>query len=116
MPEEQAPTDLITPSVINFRIRDGVVQVGLPTTVSALGYTFPVVSQTRGTLQKEGDMYVFVPETIMIGSLPLHRFPNATEYVMQKVMASDSLPAELMAAWKKVKNVTVEGNAIKLTI
>jgi hypothetical protein len=116
LPEEQAPTDLITPSVINFRIRDGVVQVGLPTTVSALGYTFPVVSQTRGTLQKEGDMYVFVPETIMIGSLPLHRFPNATEYVMQKVMASDSLPAELMAAWKKVKNVTVEGNAIKLTI
>jgi len=116
VPEEQAPTDLITPSVINFRIRDGVVQVGLPTTITALGYTFPVVAQTRGVFEKQGDMYVFVPETVMIGSLPLHRFPHATEYMMERATASEALPPELMAAWKKVKNVVVDGNAIKLTI
>jgi len=115
-PEEQPPTDLITPSVINFRIRDGVVQVGLPTTITTLGYTFPVVAQTRGTIEKQGDAFVFVPETVLIGSLPLHRFPNAVEYMKQRVMSSASLPPELVAAWKKAKNVTVDGKTIKLTI
>ena len=115
-PDEQPPTDLITPSVPNFRIRDGVVQVGLPTTISTLGYTFPVVAQARGVFEKQGDSFVFVPETVMIGSLPLHRFPHVTEYMMQRAMASEGLPPELMAAWKKAKSIVVEGTAIKLTI
>lgn len=115
-PEEQAPTDLITPSVPNFRIRDGVVQVGLPTTIATLGYTFPVVAQMKGTFEKQGDMFVFVPETVMIGSLPLHRFPHATEYMMQRIMSSEALAPEVMAAWKKLKNVEVDGQTIKLTI
>jgi len=115
-PDEQPPTDLITPSVVNFRIRDGVLQVGLPTTITTLGYTFPVVAQTRGTLEKQGDSFVFVPETVMIGSLPLHRFPQAVEYMTQRVMSSGAIPPELTAAWKKVKNVVVDGKAIKVTI
>jgi len=115
-PEEQPPADLINPSVLNFRIRDGVLQVGLPTVISALGYTFPVVAQARGVFEKQGDTFVFVPEAVLIGSLPLHRFPHATEYMMQRAMASDALPPELTAAWKKAKNVVLEGKAIKLTI
>jgi hypothetical protein len=115
-PEEQPPSDLITPSVLNFRIRDGAVQIGLPTTISALGYTFPVVAQARGTIEKQGDAFVFVPETVIIGSLPLHRFPNAVEYMMRRAAASESMPPELTAAWKKVRNVVVDGKAIKLTI
>jgi len=115
-PDEQAPTDLITPSVLNFRIRDGVVQVGLPTTIATLGYTFPVVAQMKGTFVKQGDIFMFVPETVMIGSLPLHRFPHATEYMMQRAMTSDALAPEIMAAWKKLKNVEVDGKTIKLTI
>jgi hypothetical protein len=115
-PEEQPPTDLITPSVPNFRIRDGVVQIGLPTTIATLGYTFPVVAQMEGTFEKRGDVFEFVPKTVMIGSLPLHRFPHATEYMMQRVMASDTLAPEIMAAWRKLKNVEVDGKTIKLTI
>jgi hypothetical protein len=115
-PDEQAPTDLITPSVLNFRIRDGVVQVGLPTTIATMGYTFPVVAQMKGTFVKQGDSFIFVPETMMIGSLPLHRFPHATEYMMQRAMTSDALAPEIMAAWKKLKNVEVDGKTIKLTI
>jgi hypothetical protein len=115
-PDEQAPTDLITPSVLNFRIRDGVVQVGLPTTIATMGYTFPVVAQMKGTFAKQGDGFIFVPETVMIGSLPLHRFPHATEYMMQRAMTSDALSPEIMAAWKKLKNVEVDGKTIKLTI
>jgi hypothetical protein len=116
IPSEVPPEDLITPSVVNFRIRDGVVQVGLPTTINTLGYTFPVVAQARGGFEKKGDAYMFVPDEVMIGSLPLHRFPHAVDYMMEKVMSSEALPPELMAAWGKVKTVVVDGNQIKLTI
>ncbi|MBK9992061.1 MAG: hypothetical protein IPP19_15395 [Verrucomicrobia bacterium] len=114
--EELPPTDLIVASVINFRIRDGVVQLGLPTTINTLGYVFPVVAQARGGFEKVDDMYVFVPDEVMIGSLPLHRFPRAIEYMMKRAMQSDALPSEMMAAWKKVKTVVVEDKVIKLTI
>jgi len=113
---QQQPEELITPSVINFRIQDGVVQLGLPTTINTIGYMFPVVAQARGGFEKQGDMYVFVPDEVMIGSLPLHRFPHAVEYLTQRVMASHALPEELLTAWKKVKTVVVDGKTLKLTI
>jgi hypothetical protein len=115
-PEELPPAELVAPSVLNFRIRDGVVQVGLPTTINPLGYTFPVVAQASGHIEKQGDTFVFVPESVMIGSLPLNRIPYAVDYLMQRAMASDALPAEITAAWKKVKTVVVDGNAIKVSI
>jgi len=46
----------------------------------------------------------------------LHRFPQATEYIMERAMASEALPPELMAAWKKIKSVVVDDKAIKVTI
>lgn len=116
-PAEAPPTELITCNVVNFRIRGGIVQVGLPATVTTIGgYQFPVVVQARGGFEKRDDMYAFVPDEFMIGSFPLHRFPQAVEYVMKKVMANEALPPELMGAWKKVKTVVVDDKALKLTI
>lgn len=115
-PAEQPPEELITPSVVNFRIRDGVVQVGLPCTVNTMGYQFPVVVQARGGFEKRDDLYVFVPDELIVGSLPVHRFPNAVEYILKKVMSSDALSPEMMATWKKVKTVVVDGKTIKVTI
>jgi len=119
-PEELPPEELITPSVPNFRIRDGVVQIGLQSTINPLGYVFPVVVQARGGFVKQDDVFVYVPETVMIGSFPLHRFPHATEYLMkfltEKATTGEAMPTELLAAWKKVKNVTVDGKVIKVTI
>ncbi len=119
-PEELPPEELITPSVPNFRIRDGVVQIGLESTINPLGYVFPVVVQARGGFVKQDDMFVYVPETLMIGSFPLHRFPHAIEYLMkyltEKATTSEAMPTELLAAWKKVRNIAVEGKVIKVTI
>jgi hypothetical protein len=116
-PAEAPPTELITCGVVNFRIRGGVVQVGLPATVTTIGgYQFPVVVQTHGGFEKRDDMYMFVPDEFMIGSLPLHRFPHAVEYLMKRAMNNESLPPELLGAWKKVKTVVVDDKALKLTI
>ncbi|MFT3780419.1 MAG: hypothetical protein QM790_00290 [Nibricoccus sp.] len=115
-PPEAPPSELFTPGAANFRVRDGVVQVGLPSTLNTLGYQFPIILQARGGFEKTGDMYVYVPDEVMIGSLPLHRFPHAVEFLMKKAMASEAIPPEALAAWKKVKTVVVDGKVIKLTI
>lgn len=116
-PAEAPPTELFTCNEVNFRIRDNVVQVGLPSTVTLpFGYQFPVVVQARGGFEKRDDMYVFVPDEFMLGSLPLHRFPKVVEYVVQKATNHESLPPELLAAWKKVKTVVVDGQTLKITI
>lgn len=115
-PVEAPPEELITCNVVNFRIRGGVVQVGLPGTVNTFGYQFPVVVQTHGGFEKRDDMYVFVPDEVMVGSFPLHRFPQVVDYLMKKAMTNEALPPELMAAWKKVKTVVVEDKVLKLTI
>lgn len=120
LPEEQAPEELVTPSVPNFRIREGVVQIGMQTTINPLGYVFPVVVQAKGGFEKQGDTFMYVPESLMIGSFPLHRFPHATEYLMkylaEKATTHDAIPAEMVSAWKKVRNVVVDGKVIKVTI
>jgi len=116
-PAEAPPTELITCGAVNFRIRGGVIQVGLPSTVTVVGgYQFPVVVQARGGFEKRDDMHVFVPDEFMIGSFPLHRFPQAVEYLMKKAMANEALPPELLGSWKKVKTVVVDDKTLKLTI
>ena len=115
-PAEAPPEELVTYKAVNFRIRGGAMQVALPTTINTLGYQFPVVVQTKGGFEKRDDMYVFIPDELMIGSFPLHRFPSAVEYVMKKAMASDALPPELLGAWKKVKTVVIDDKTLKLTI
>jgi hypothetical protein len=115
-PAEAPPEELISYTVPNFRIRDGLVQLGMPCTVNTLGYQFPVVVQAKGGFEKRDDMYVYVPDELMVGSLPLHRFPNAVEYVIKRALASDALSPDLLSVWKKVKTVVVDGKTLKVTI
>jgi hypothetical protein len=111
-----ASEEIIIPSVLNFRIRDNAVQVGMPTTLNLLGYQFPVTAQARGGFKKQGDMFIYSPDVVMIGSLPLHRFPGATEYLMQRALASKALPEEFLATWKKITSVAIDGKTLRLTI
>jgi hypothetical protein len=114
----QAPASdsIITPSVLNFRVREGNLQVALPTTINLLGYTFPVVAQARGGFQKQGDMYVFVPKEVMIGSLPLHRFPGAIERLVSEVYGSGRLPESFLAPWRRATSVAVDGDVLRITL
>lgn len=113
---EEEPAELIAPASLNFRIRDNAVQVGLPTTINVLGFSFPVVAQARGGFVKQGDMFVYIPETLYVGSLPLHKFPGAVDYLINRALTSQALPGELLSAWKKISNVAIDGRTLKLTI
>lgn len=98
----------------NVRIREGVVQVGVPVTIGLIDQK--VIAQARGGFVKQGDIFVYEPETMYLGSCPVQRLPFVGGLVRDKVLAAQSIPEDVVAAWKKLANVTVEGNAVKLTM
>lgn len=99
---------------LNFRIRDGVFQVGTPLTIPGLGQT--VIFQARGGFARHGDRFALDAHEVYLGACPLHRLPGAAGLVMNRIGASarTSLPAEFQAAWSRLTSVSIEGDTLQL--
>ncbi len=100
----------------NFRVRDGKIQIAAPITVNVLGLGEKVIAQARGGIVKKGDLFVFDADTLYLGSCPVQRLPFISDFVREKFIASQPIPEDIKASWAKLANVTVEGNAVKLTM
>jgi hypothetical protein len=102
----------------NFRIRDGVLQVGSKGALNfeLLGLKRQVILQAAGKFEKGDGGFVLVPDRFYIGSFPLHRLPGLSSQVLGVILNRMQIPEDLKAAWKKLANVTVEGSTLKLTM
>lgn len=104
-----------TAATPNVRIRDGVLQVGVPVTISLLDQK--VIAQASGsTFVKKSDGFVLEPTMMYLGSCPVQRLPFLGDYVRDKFVAAQSMPEDVKAAWARLANVSVEGNTVKLTM
>lgn len=101
---------------LNFRIRNGVLQIGFPCTLNLLGMTESVIIQMKGGFRKEGGVFVYEPSVFYIGSLPAQRLPILPGLLLKKIYSAQQLPEELVAAWKKLADVTVEDGTLKLAM
>lgn len=110
------PDEIVVVAEPNFRIHEGMLQIGFPTTINLLTLSFPVVFQAQGIFEKKGDMFMYEPQSVLIGSLPVHRIPGAVSYLTKRAFAAQSFPAEGLDAWRKVSAVSLEGRTLKLTI
>lgn len=118
-PEEPIPDELVSWSHPTFRIADDAVQVACSATFNPLrllSLEAPVIVQARGGFEKIGDEFMYVPETLYVGSLPVHRIPGATRYLVKRGRESQALPTQGLEAWKKIASVTVEGRELKVAI
>lgn len=111
-----APTETFATGTPNFRIRPGVVQIGFPVTVSLLGVNTTVMVQSQGMFVKKGEVFVFEPESLLVGSCPVQRLPYASTYVTKKFLNSQTIAEDVAGAWPKVASISVEGNMLKLTM
>jgi hypothetical protein len=111
-----AQSAMIRPERINFRIHDGVMQVGLLGKFSAMGYEREIVVQTRGTFSPGTEGFVFVPAELYIGSLPAHALPGLTRFLINRLGRAQELPEDIKETWKKLTLVAVEGNTLRLTL
>ena len=98
----------------NVRIRDGRVQLGVPVTVSLLD--LKLLALARGGLANEGGTFVFQPDELYLGSLPLHRLPVLPGMVRGLMAESYPIPEDIRTAWSKLKEASVAGNVVKLTM
>jgi hypothetical protein len=117
--EEPLPDELVTWSNPNFRITDNAVQVSCSATFNPLrmlALDVPLVVQANGGFEKEGDEFVYAPKTFYVGSLPMHRIPGMTSYLIKRAKESQAMPEQGIEAWKKVSDVTVDGRVLKLAI
>jgi len=73
-----------------------------------------VVLQSKGTFTKDGDHFVYKPETLYLGSCPLHLLPGVSNLLMSHVLAAGKVPDEFRDAWYKLNDVEIRGDELKL--
>ncbi len=113
---EVSADQMLTAGTPNFRIRDGVLQVGVPVRVSVVGFDRRVIVQARGGFERSDEGFVFDPDELYLGSCPVQRLPVVSGMVMKKFLAGAKVPEDLAAAWSEVSDVKVEGSSLHVTM
>lgn len=114
--EALAAANFFVPERVNFRIQQGVLQMGLVGKFSIFGFEPPLVIQTRGTFEQGASGFSFSAKELYIGSLPTHVVPNLTPWLMNRVFAAQQVPEDLKASWQKLRLVAIEGNVLRLVM
>lgn len=112
------PTSIIELGTPNFRLHDGLMQIGSKGTLnlSWWGVKETIFVQATGRFVKQGGSFAFVPEQFYIGSCPLYRVPGLGVYVFDRLLAKLKVPDDLAAAWKKLADVSIDDHTLKLTM
>ncbi len=114
----RAPAPLFQVEAPNFRVRDGMVQLGCRATINLdfMGLSLPLVAQATGRFERHGDAFSFVPEKCYIGSFPVHRLPGLDGPTVGFLMARVQVSEEIRNAWRKLTSVAVEGDTVRLSM
>ena len=105
---------IFNPGKPNFRIINGKLQIGFLCTLNWYGLMTDVTVQTTGGFKKSGEDFVFTPDTIFLGSCPVHLLPGTAGPLSTHLIRKKKAPNDLSAAWAKLSDVTIEGNTLKL--
>ncbi|HVU25014.1 MAG TPA: hypothetical protein VHE13_12885 [Opitutus sp.] len=114
-PKEAAPAEkMLTMGAPNFRIHGGLLQIGLPVRVSALGLDEQVIVQARGGFERTGSGVVFAPTEFLVGSCPVQRLPVVSGLLMKRFIAAAAVPQDVAEAWSRVTDATIDGSTLHL--
>ncbi len=103
-------------SAPSFRLRDDQLQISVAVNLYAYGYPITTLVQTTGTFVRKGKIFAFEPQTMWIGSCPVHRLPMLGGPVMDKVIGSQTWPETIVTAWTKLSEVRVSDTSLSLTV
>lgn len=106
--------DYFVPGQPNFRIVDGKIQIGLSCKLNWYGLATEVTVQATGDFRSVGSEFAFVPETVYLGSCPVHQLPGMASLLVGQILNRQKIPDEARAAWAKVSDISLEGSLLKL--
>lgn len=115
-PKGPVPEGFVIPAKPNFRIIGDKLQIGLKCTLNWYGLMTDVTVQATGGFRKDGDHFVFAPETVYFGSCPLHMLPAASAPLVAHIISKEKVPDEISAAWAKLNEVAIVGGTLKLAV
>lgn len=115
-PGATASEESLATGVPNFRLHDGALQVGVPVSLNVLGLSRKLIVQTRGGFVKKGEVFAYEPAIFYVGSCPVQRLPFLSDFLRGKFLAAQAIPEDIKLSWAKLANVSIEGNALKLTM
>ncbi|HWA87173.1 MAG TPA: hypothetical protein VG710_13170 [Opitutus sp.] len=115
--KDGAPAEkMISADAPNFRIHGGVMQIGVPVRVAALGLDEKVIVQARGVFSRTSDGVVFSPSEFLVGSCPVQRLPGVSGLLMKRLAAAAEIPPAVATAWGRVTDATVDGSTLHLAV
>ncbi len=116
-PPAEAPKPAVdgifNPGRPNFKVVDGKLQVGGKCLLNWYGLTYETTIVTTGTFKKSGDSVVYSPETLYLGSCPVHLLPAASGALLSHLISRVKVPDEVHTAWAKLTGITIEGTTLK---
>lgn len=113
-PDGEQASGIFVAKGINFRVHEGVLQIGLPCSFSLAGINRDIVVQARGDFERSGDEFAFEPDVLLIGRFDAARLPVLGDLVYGWLMGRQAIPEDLSAAWQTLDRVAVEGAVLKL--
>lgn len=109
------PPGFLTASTPNFRIVGDRLQVGFKCTLNVFGlFSQKVTVLAVGDFAKNGDGMAFRPQTLYLGSCPLHKLPAASTPIVARVLASQKTSDEIRTMWAKVTSVAIGDGQLKI--
>jgi hypothetical protein len=115
-PAAPAAEGFLIPAKPNFRIIGDKLQIGLKCTLNFFGIATDVTVQATGGFRKDGDHFVFAPDTLYLGSCPVHMLPWASAPLVDHIIKNENIPDAIGAAWAKLTVVAIEGGSLKLAV
>ncbi len=113
--EPAADGGIFQPGTPNFQIADGKIRIGFRCLLNWYGVGHEVFVITRGEVRRSGDRFVYVPDTVHLGSCPLHLLPVVSRPLVSHLLSKKKVPDEILSAWAKASDVTIEGDKLKVT-
>lgn len=107
---------IFQPGRPNFKIADGKMRIGFKCLINWYGLGREVFVVTTGEIRRNGDRFGFVPETVYLGSCPVHLLPAVPGPLVSHLLGKKEFSDELRSAWAKVDEVTIEGSTLRLTV
>ncbi len=113
-PDDRETGGVLTATGVNFRVRDGVMQIGMPCTLSLLGLQRDVIVQAKGGFERGAEQFVFAPDSVLIGQLAVDRIPLVGGLIVDRLLSVDEVPGDLATAWRSLTEVKVDDNVLVL--
>ncbi len=108
-------TDFIAAGGLNFRIKDRKLQIAFKCSLNYYGIGSDVWVLTTGGFARDGQHYVFDPDTFYFGSCPLHKMPGVSQFVAERMMAVLGVPEDVRLALDKMTAASFDGDLLKIS-